>query len=265
MTGKGKFQTSTSILLLVEFFRISGSKFYWLPPEKENTVCIMPHCALLDQKTQVPWIYCLFNKSKMLKEHVASKAPTNSHSIGGEAGEAIKHNYCPSVTKKLIEMLHEVWSQLTANALSQSDWGHTKHCSQCKRGLVVTMNYTEGILGNVCLAWCTLIPKCQTPLPSLCSLTKLTIRVYKSWAEKWHPFSGVSRKAGYRMSTAACKNSYCTLLGLQGSCAWVLPYGLFLGHSCPLHHRQQLTCTGKLLKPLHSVHQCHTVQRTSQF
>lgn len=54
MTGKGKFQTSTSILLLVEFCRISGSKFYWLPPEKENTICIMPHCALLDQKTQVP-------------------------------------------------------------------------------------------------------------------------------------------------------------------------------------------------------------------
>ena len=157
MTGKGKFQTSTSILLLVEFCRISGSKFYWLPPEKENTICIMPHCALLDQKTQVPWIYCLFNKSKMLKEHVASKAPTNSHSIGGEAGEAIMHNYCPSVTKKLIEMHHEVWSQLTANALSQSDWGHTKHCSQCKRGLVVTMNYTEGILGNVNLAWCTLV------------------------------------------------------------------------------------------------------------
>ena len=60
MTGKGKFQTSTSILLLVEFCRISGSKFYWLPPEKENTICIMPHCALLDQKTQVPWIYCLW-------------------------------------------------------------------------------------------------------------------------------------------------------------------------------------------------------------
>ena len=44
----------------------------------------------------------------LVKEHVASKAPTNSHSIGGEAGEAIMHNYCPSVTKKLIEMHHEV-------------------------------------------------------------------------------------------------------------------------------------------------------------
>lgn len=28
----------------------------------------------------------------LVKEHVASKAPTNSHSIGGEAGEAIMHN-----------------------------------------------------------------------------------------------------------------------------------------------------------------------------
>lgn len=47
--------------------------------------------------------------------------PKHQQIVNSEAGEAIMHNYCPSETKKLIEMHHEVWSQLTANALSQSD------------------------------------------------------------------------------------------------------------------------------------------------
>ena len=67
--------------------------------------------------------------------------------------------FCPPTTQELSKKHHETGSseQLLTYAMTQIEYGNTRHWQDCKEGLLVPTNYAKDILGNLIrgmrLAW----------------------------------------------------------------------------------------------------------------
>ena len=68
-----------------------------------------------------------------------------------DIGDFKAHIFYQQTTQELPKKHHEAGSpeQLPTNALSQIDYGHTRHCKRLQRGLLMPTNNAKGILENL--------------------------------------------------------------------------------------------------------------------